>query len=156
MWSKGRRCCVGHDVISDRGCVLISNSFKKTQPLVLLPKIDDKMEQYASAVEVSAHIHTRSWWPSLQTLSGSNVLSFGHNWINVQSINICFCVFSWCRTPRMSGQWRHHWPTYPVHLKSSPPRKPCLKPERHGARILPRERAARWDHPLGPIFFFTV
>ncbi|XP_073328966.1 uncharacterized protein lsp1a isoform X1 [Pagrus major] len=28
-----------------------SNSFKKTQPLVLLPKIDDKMEQYAHAVE---------------------------------------------------------------------------------------------------------
>lgn len=61
--------------------------------------------------------------------------------------------FLWCRTPRMSGQWRHHWLTYPVHLKSSPPRKPCLKPERHGARVLLRERAARWDHPLGPIFF---
>uniref|UniRef100_UPI0037E939D3 non-muscle caldesmon isoform X2 n=1 Tax=Semicossyphus pulcher TaxID=241346 RepID=UPI0037E939D3 len=30
-----------------------SNSFKKTQPLVLLPKIDDKMEQYAHAVENS-------------------------------------------------------------------------------------------------------
>ncbi|XP_030282952.1 non-muscle caldesmon isoform X2 [Sparus aurata] len=28
-----------------------SNSFKKTQTLVLLPKIDDKMEQYAHAVE---------------------------------------------------------------------------------------------------------
>ncbi|XP_038561433.1 non-muscle caldesmon isoform X2 [Micropterus salmoides] len=30
-----------------------SNSFKKTQPLVLLPKIDDKLEQYAHAVENS-------------------------------------------------------------------------------------------------------
>ncbi|XP_026167116.1 non-muscle caldesmon isoform X2 [Mastacembelus armatus] len=30
-----------------------SNSFKKTQPLVLLSKIDDKMEQYAHAVENS-------------------------------------------------------------------------------------------------------
>ncbi|XP_041794988.1 non-muscle caldesmon isoform X2 [Chelmon rostratus] len=30
-----------------------SNSFKKTQPLILLPKIDDKMEQYAHAVENS-------------------------------------------------------------------------------------------------------
>ncbi|KAM4572456.1 uncharacterized protein lsp1a [Odontesthes bonariensis] len=30
-----------------------SNSFKKTQPLILLSKIDDKMEQYAHAVENS-------------------------------------------------------------------------------------------------------
>ncbi|XP_070763407.1 non-muscle caldesmon isoform X2 [Enoplosus armatus] len=30
-----------------------SNSFKKTPPLVLLPKIDDKLEQYAHAVENS-------------------------------------------------------------------------------------------------------
>lgn len=30
-----------------------SNSFKKMQPLILLPKIDDKLEQYTSAVEVS-------------------------------------------------------------------------------------------------------
>ncbi|XP_061750384.1 non-muscle caldesmon [Nerophis ophidion] len=30
-----------------------SNSFKKTQPLVLMSKIDDKMEQYAHAVETS-------------------------------------------------------------------------------------------------------
>ncbi|XP_032367697.1 non-muscle caldesmon [Etheostoma spectabile] len=28
-----------------------SNSFKRTQPLVMLPKIDDKLEQYAHAVE---------------------------------------------------------------------------------------------------------
>uniref|UniRef100_A0A3Q3EG77 Non-muscle caldesmon-like n=1 Tax=Labrus bergylta TaxID=56723 RepID=A0A3Q3EG77_9LABR len=33
-----------------------SNSFKKTQPLVLLPKIDDKMEQYAHAVENSQEL----------------------------------------------------------------------------------------------------
>nr|XP_046249762.1 non-muscle caldesmon isoform X3 [Scatophagus argus] len=33
-----------------------SNSFKKTQPLVLLPKIDDKMEQYANAVESSQEV----------------------------------------------------------------------------------------------------
>uniref|UniRef100_H2L4N7 Lymphocyte specific protein 1 a n=1 Tax=Oryzias latipes TaxID=8090 RepID=H2L4N7_ORYLA len=30
-----------------------SNSFKKMQPLILLPKIDDKLEQYTSAVENS-------------------------------------------------------------------------------------------------------
>ncbi|XP_034541084.1 non-muscle caldesmon [Notolabrus celidotus] len=35
-----------------------SNSFKKTQPLVLLPKIDDKMEQYAHAVENSQESRT--------------------------------------------------------------------------------------------------
>uniref|UniRef100_A0A8P4K7I3 Lymphocyte specific protein 1 a n=1 Tax=Dicentrarchus labrax TaxID=13489 RepID=A0A8P4K7I3_DICLA len=35
-----------------------SNSFKKTQPLVLLPKIDDKMEQYAHAVENSQEART--------------------------------------------------------------------------------------------------
>lgn len=33
-----------------------SNSFKKTQPLVLLPKIDDKLEQYAHAVENSQDV----------------------------------------------------------------------------------------------------
>ncbi|XP_068578972.1 non-muscle caldesmon isoform X2 [Cebidichthys violaceus] len=33
-----------------------SNSFKKTQTLVLLPKIDDKMEQYAHAVENSQEV----------------------------------------------------------------------------------------------------
>ncbi|KAE8296688.1 Lymphocyte-specific protein 1 52 kDa phosphoprotein [Larimichthys crocea] len=35
-----------------------SNSFKKMQPLVLLPKIDDKMEQYAHAVENSQEVRT--------------------------------------------------------------------------------------------------
>ncbi|CAJ1056012.1 non-muscle caldesmon isoform X4 [Xyrichtys novacula] len=35
-----------------------SNSFKKTQPLVLLAKIDDKMEQYAHAVENSQESRT--------------------------------------------------------------------------------------------------
>ncbi|KAM9377624.1 uncharacterized protein lsp1a [Pholidichthys leucotaenia] len=33
-----------------------SNSFKKTQPLTLLPKIDDKLEQYAHAVENSQDV----------------------------------------------------------------------------------------------------
>ncbi|XP_054475862.1 non-muscle caldesmon isoform X2 [Anoplopoma fimbria] len=33
-----------------------SNSFKKTQTLVLLPKIDDKLEQYAHAVENSQEV----------------------------------------------------------------------------------------------------
>ncbi|XP_037622257.1 non-muscle caldesmon isoform X1 [Sebastes umbrosus] len=33
-----------------------SNSFKKTQPLVVLPKIDDKLEQYAHAVENSQEV----------------------------------------------------------------------------------------------------
>lgn len=45
-----------------------SNSFKKTQTLVLLPKIDDKMEQYAHAVEVSTHTHTHTvLWLALAT-----------------------------------------------------------------------------------------
>ncbi|KAM9352179.1 uncharacterized protein lsp1a [Symphorus nematophorus] len=46
-----------------------SNSFKKTQPLVLLPKIDDKMEQYAHAVENSQE--TRAVKASLTDLPNS-------------------------------------------------------------------------------------
>lgn len=45
-------------IVSDTVSVLISNSFKKGQPLILLPKIDGKMEQYAHAVEVSVQTHT--------------------------------------------------------------------------------------------------
>ncbi|XP_014025398.2 non-muscle caldesmon isoform X1 [Salmo salar] len=33
-----------------------SNSFKKTQPPVLLAKIDDRLEQYTTAIEVSSHL----------------------------------------------------------------------------------------------------
>ncbi|XP_068459992.1 non-muscle caldesmon [Clinocottus analis] len=46
-----------------------SNSFKKTQPLVLLPKIDDKLEQYAHAVENSQEV--RAVKASLTDLPGS-------------------------------------------------------------------------------------
>lgn len=46
-----------------------SNSFKKTQPLVLLPKIDDKMEQYVHAVENSQE--ARAVKASLTDLPGS-------------------------------------------------------------------------------------
>ncbi|XP_063758986.1 non-muscle caldesmon isoform X2 [Eleginops maclovinus] len=46
-----------------------SNSFKKTQPLCLLPKIDDKREQYAHAVENSQE--ARAVKASLSDLPGS-------------------------------------------------------------------------------------
>ncbi|XP_053742292.1 non-muscle caldesmon isoform X1 [Synchiropus splendidus] len=46
-----------------------SNSFKKTQPLVLLAKIDDKMEQYAHAVENSQEAKAAK--PSLNDLPSS-------------------------------------------------------------------------------------
>ncbi|XP_042361290.1 non-muscle caldesmon [Plectropomus leopardus] len=46
-----------------------SNSFKKTQPLVLLSKIDDKLEQYAHAVENSQE--ARAMKASLTDLHGS-------------------------------------------------------------------------------------
>ncbi|KAM9807670.1 uncharacterized protein lsp1a [Neosynchiropus ocellatus] len=46
-----------------------SNSFKKTQPLMLLAKIDDKMEQYAHAVENSQEAKAAK--PSLNDLPSS-------------------------------------------------------------------------------------
>ncbi|XP_042266918.1 non-muscle caldesmon isoform X2 [Thunnus maccoyii] len=63
-----------------------SNSFKKTQPLVLLPKIDDKLEQYAHAVENS--IETRAVKVSLTDLpsapevvaSKKNLFEAGEAW----------------------------------------------------------------------------
>ncbi|CAK6978263.1 caldesmon%2C smooth muscle [Scomber scombrus] len=62
-----------------------SNSFKKTQPLVLLPKIDDKLEQYAHAVENS--LETRAVKASLSDLpsapevaSKKNLFEAGDAW----------------------------------------------------------------------------
>ncbi|XP_060893064.1 non-muscle caldesmon [Labrus mixtus] len=63
-----------------------SNSFKKTQPLVLLPKIDDKMEQYAHAVENSQEL--RAVKASLSDLPSSpevvaskkNLFEAGDTW----------------------------------------------------------------------------
>ncbi|KAM7415314.1 hypothetical protein PAMA_019914 [Pampus argenteus] len=64
-----------------------SNSFKKTQPLVLLPKIDDKLEQYAHAVENSQE--ARAAKASLTDLPSSpevvaskkNLFEAGEAWI---------------------------------------------------------------------------
>lgn len=45
-------CCAVFDMPCF--CFANSNSFKKTLPPLLLAKIDDKLEQYTNAVEVSS------------------------------------------------------------------------------------------------------
>ena len=61
-------CVVFHSPLTERLYFGYSNSFKKTQPPVLLAKIDDRLEQYTTAIEVSSHLVSAP--PSVPTVRG--------------------------------------------------------------------------------------
>ncbi|KAM9854391.1 lymphocyte-specific protein 1 [Aulostomus maculatus] len=72
-----------------------SNSFKKTQPLVLLAKIDDKKEQYAHAVENSQEargvkVSLNDLPSSLELVSSKkNLFEAGDTWASSPSKGAC-------------------------------------------------------------------